>query len=329
MTLSGGTVVWAKLASYPYWPARIIELEELSEDVRDALPDPCSDHELVWFFGSNNCNYVPRTQIELWDEGFEQRTNSKKGKQQKAWNKALKEAQTWLEKTKSKSKNPEKDFPSKKKRIKEQEDSGIQRNKKDSKIQKDKEKSKPNSSEDEEPTFKKKRNSVELTKESSKKTKYEVSSEEIVKLTPGAVSESLRSIQNHPVAKYFKFEITKTTEGTATAKTFIPDKRFTKEEVHSSLGAIHFLLDITAYAACASVISESNSGLTQAVTFNVLSPNLTLGSELTLKANVLPSKSPGFLFVSVEAIANGRQIIVGTITKTTNEYNFPIKNNKE
>jgi len=149
------------------------------------------------------------------------------------------------------------------------------------------------------------------------------------KLTPAAISLSLKTLARHPVAKYFKYELTKSAEGTATAKAFIPSIRENKEEVHNCLGAMHFLVDITAFAACAALFQEGDSGLTQDIHVACLAPNIPLGIEVTLKANVLPSKSPHLVFIAVEVFANNKQIIYATVTKTTAEYNFPIVHSRE
>jgi len=162
--------------------------------------------------------------------------------------------------------------------------------------------------------------------------KSDINSNEISnkkKLPPAAVTSSLKTLAKHPVAKYFKYEITKTSEGHATAKAFIPSTRENKEEVHSCLAALHFIVDITAYAACASLFQEGDSGLTQDVHVSCLSPNIPLGAEIIIKANVLPSKSTHLLFSSVEVSTNNKQILSAIITKTTAEYNFPIVHSRE
>jgi len=410
MTIASGTVVWAKLAGYPYWPSRMIEEDELDESVRNALGEQQPGEELVWFFSSNNCAYVIRSSIELWEDNFEEKSTNKKARKNTLFVKAIKEAQQWLqdhpvdsnsnnkeekegededtkdnkrakktETTKketkparkssvSRQKEDDKKLKDEQEQTKEGEEDGKQESHREKSVKKknkdsprkrkeeedlqEQEKFKKVVEKDDSATAKKRLLSSELEKKESKKLKGEtpppspaetdiiqLQSEKSVdshlessvgkkKPTPTTVSLSLRTICKHPVAKYFKYELTKTSEGVAYAKASIPNIRESKEEVLSCLGALNYLIDITAYAACATILYEGDSGLTQDLHVSVLSPNLfSLGTDITIKANVMTSKSVGLLFVAVEVFANSKQIITATVTKTSLEYPFlAIKN---
>ncbi len=78
---------------------QIADLAEAPKNVQDALSkDETAGEErvFVWFFGSHDYNYVPRANVELWEDKYEERIiNSKKGKNQKGWMKAVDEANKW------------------------------------------------------------------------------------------------------------------------------------------------------------------------------------------------------------------------------------------
>jgi len=363
-----GKIVWAKLASYPYWPARVSDISNVPKSIKEVLAEDAGgeERELVWFFGSHNYSYVPRENVENWSESYEERVNNKKLRNQKGYVKAIEEANKALEEKgepipkasetsppKSKKENHQQQVDEEEEEEEEQEEKTQQepstpkqdtekeatkqkesaKKKRESEPESEKSKSKP---QDETPK-KRPATSNDAEKKEHKKSKpseevekrVETPSGEKKKLSASAVSSSLKIMARHPVAKYFKYEITKYSEGSATAKAYIPSVRDNKEEVHSCLAAMHFLVDITAYAALASMLQEGDSGFTQNIHVACLSPNIPLGEEITIKATALPSKATHLLFASVEVIANNKQLLSATVTKTTAEYNFPIIHSRD
>lgn len=84
-----GTVVWAKLAGFALWPARLAKLSEVSPTVSKAKRG--TRQQLVYFFGSYDYAWV--SQVQPWDENYERNI---KGSKAKAFAKGLKEARQWL-----------------------------------------------------------------------------------------------------------------------------------------------------------------------------------------------------------------------------------------
>eukprot|EP01117_Protostelium_nocturnum_P002976 TRINITY_DN13905_c0_g1_i1.p1 TRINITY_DN13905_c0_g1~~TRINITY_DN13905_c0_g1_i1.p1 ORF type:complete len:392 (-),score=117.10 TRINITY_DN13905_c0_g1_i1:84-1259(-) len=98
MSLPLGTVVWAKLGTYPYWPGRISQLSDTPKNVRSQLKAE-DGSEVIYFFSSKNYAIVPDKTIEKWEDGYETRSKVKKGG--KSFQSAIKEAEYWLKYNKS------------------------------------------------------------------------------------------------------------------------------------------------------------------------------------------------------------------------------------
>jgi len=93
-----GTLVWAKLASYPYWPGRVTRIKDVKDkEIREQLGTTPPNTELVWFFGSRNYGWVPAGQIVAYNDGYEEKSKNKRAKLMKGFTQALKEAETWKE----------------------------------------------------------------------------------------------------------------------------------------------------------------------------------------------------------------------------------------
>jgi len=91
-----GSLVWAKLASYPYWPGRVTTVKDVKDRVvREALEPPLPNGELIWFFGTKNYAWVASNMVLSYDDGFEEKAKNKKAKQLKGFLQALKEAEEW------------------------------------------------------------------------------------------------------------------------------------------------------------------------------------------------------------------------------------------
>jgi len=84
-----GTVLWAKIAGYAMWPARIAKLSEVAASVVSSKRG--NSQRLVYFFGSHDYAWV--SQIQGWKDNYDKYA---KGSKAKAFLKALKEAKQWL-----------------------------------------------------------------------------------------------------------------------------------------------------------------------------------------------------------------------------------------
>jgi len=91
-----GSLVWAKLASYPFWPGRVTRVKDVKEkDIREQLGVPVPGSELIWFFGSKNYAWVADNMIVSYDDGYEEKAKNKRAKAMKGFPQALKEAEAW------------------------------------------------------------------------------------------------------------------------------------------------------------------------------------------------------------------------------------------
>jgi PWWP domain len=70
-----GATVWSKLGNFPFWPSRIARLSEVSERVQNSKPSSYSA-SLVFFFGSGDYAWVPRSRIEDFVSGDEYQSRS-------------------------------------------------------------------------------------------------------------------------------------------------------------------------------------------------------------------------------------------------------------
>jgi len=85
-------LVWAKLGRFPYWPSKTTEFSELPKQIAINLPSSVSGSQLVYFFGSNNYNWVPENQVIDFEKGFDEYSKSKNTK---TFRQALKQAHDW------------------------------------------------------------------------------------------------------------------------------------------------------------------------------------------------------------------------------------------
>jgi len=58
--MANGPLVWAKLKSFPWWPARLIEDPETLENVGVQKAKPKKEAYLVLFFGDSNYGWIEK-----------------------------------------------------------------------------------------------------------------------------------------------------------------------------------------------------------------------------------------------------------------------------
>jgi hypothetical protein len=85
-----GEVVWAKVASFPWWPAQVEIPQEKHKHLR------CKKNDVfVVFFGDNQFQWLPRDKVEPWRcPEYSERMKTKNKDAQKAINAALADIQT-------------------------------------------------------------------------------------------------------------------------------------------------------------------------------------------------------------------------------------------
>jgi len=176
-----GALVWAKLASYPYWPGRVTRLKDVKDKViREQLGSTQANSELIWFFGTRNYAWVPYNMLVAYDDGYDEKAKNKRAKSMKGFVQGLKEAEGWKDNPKEISDDDEdrKNTPKKKegknhKSEKDQDSDKDARKKKDEESTKKKEdkkkKEEKESRKDEEDEEKDKRRESDGFKKKEKK----------------------------------------------------------------------------------------------------------------------------------------------------------------
>jgi hypothetical protein len=92
-----GDVIWAKMRSYPPWPARIAAPNETN--IRNTEAEKCKSarpYYLVYFFGSNNYAWMPEDTLKPFKE-FEEEYK-KKTKKTTQFTKGLKAIEEYMRK---------------------------------------------------------------------------------------------------------------------------------------------------------------------------------------------------------------------------------------
>ncbi|KAJ1659241.1 hypothetical protein IWQ61_001644 [Dispira simplex] len=88
---STGTLCWAKLKGYPWWPARIEDEQALTPAVRRAKPKSSRTHP-VFYFGSLDYSWVSEDCLESYHENYERFTGKQRGKRDPQFTQALAQA---------------------------------------------------------------------------------------------------------------------------------------------------------------------------------------------------------------------------------------------
>ncbi|KAJ1955834.1 hypothetical protein IWQ62_005439 [Dispira parvispora] len=88
---STGTLCWAKLQGYPWWPARIEDEASLTPAVRRAKPRSSRTHP-VFYFGSLDYSWVSEDCLENYQENYERFTSKQRSKRDSQFNQALAQA---------------------------------------------------------------------------------------------------------------------------------------------------------------------------------------------------------------------------------------------
>jgi len=92
--IAAGTLVWAKLAGYPWWPALVCSRKPTEERVERKSQGVVEIH--VLFLGEDNRDWVARSLVKLWGEDVD-RTGGEKDDAWKDGVKAAEEAVDWSE----------------------------------------------------------------------------------------------------------------------------------------------------------------------------------------------------------------------------------------
>ncbi|KAJ2716389.1 hypothetical protein H4S00_004556 [Coemansia sp. D1744] len=91
-TYEAGTICWAKLKGYPWWPSRIEVESELTEEVLDSKPRNGRVYPVL-FFGSLDYAWITPENLELYDENLAKHGSKAKNRKDPSFADALKQAQ--------------------------------------------------------------------------------------------------------------------------------------------------------------------------------------------------------------------------------------------
>ncbi|KAJ1854965.1 hypothetical protein LPJ76_003651 [Coemansia sp. RSA 638] len=91
-TYEAGTICWAKLKGYPWWPSRIEVESELTEEVLDSKPRNGRVYPVL-FFGSLDYAWITPENLELYEENLAKHGSKAKNRKDPSFADALKQAQ--------------------------------------------------------------------------------------------------------------------------------------------------------------------------------------------------------------------------------------------
>lgn len=327
-----GTVVWAKLTSYPFWPGRVTQLRDVEEKtIRAQLTPPQTDSELIWFFGSRNYAWVPTPLIEHYRESYETHTKSKKARGMKTFQMGLKEAENWIKKhpnassdNDQKNLSPQSAKKEKRKRLKTERDENHSHDRQDNDVQykEDEEEEEEEEVMSESPE-KKRKSEDEGSDHKRRRDQLSNSTLELKdclppKLSPALILKAVASLTKHPVSKYHKLEIVKHSKGFAEGTAQFSDIRKSSQyEVYSIAGSLYYLIDLLCYCALLRHLRENETALTQDLHVTPLS-SVAQGAQVTVKATLVQSKvEAGLHFLTAEVFWKNQKVATAQILKST------------